>query len=230
MDEVEKFRCGHPRSPENVKRNGNPRGACGICARASDTRQRLADPAAYNAAQKKRQQNRRLRAGLPIGHVKKTECPQGHPYDEVNTYVSPDGYPQCKVCRKVRVREDRIKHTEKRKADQAIWRDNNREWIAKHSKAWRLANPERSALHGRLKKQRRRAAGIFTLQEWQQVLATYGENCLACGSDDPPTIDHVVPISKGGSNTIENIQPLCQSCNSRKHTKVIDYRPGAAVV
>jgi 5-methylcytosine-specific restriction endonuclease McrA len=38
------------------------------------------------------------------------------------------------------------------------------------------------------------------------------------------TRDHVVPLKHGGLNTIENIQPLCGSCNSRKHLKHIDYR------
>jgi 5-methylcytosine-specific restriction endonuclease McrA len=39
----------------------------------------------------------------------------------------------------------------------------------------------------------------------------------------------VVPVSAGGANTIDNIQPLCGPCNSAKHTQTIDYRPVARV-
>lgn len=41
------------------------------------------------------------------------------------------------------------------------------------------------------------------------------------------TPDHVVPLSRGGTNYIDNIQPLCGPCNSQKHAKTIDFRSAA---
>ena len=49
---------------------------------------------------------------------------------------------------------------------------------------------------------------------------------LCCGRGDVElTADHIVPISKGGSSDISNIQPLCSACNSAKRDRVVDYRP-----
>jgi 5-methylcytosine-specific restriction endonuclease McrA len=67
----------------------------------------------------------------------------------------------------------------------------------------------------------------FSVQEWQDLKVRYDYTCLACGRREPDiklTVDHVQPVSRYGSNTISNIQPLCLSCNSRKGTKTIDYR------
>lgn len=66
----------------------------------------------------------------------------------------------------------------------------------------------------------------FTAAEWRDLCARYGDRCLSCGHTGKLTPDHVVPLSRGGSNTIDNIQPLCLRCNLRKHARTIDYRPG----
>lgn len=68
------------------------------------------------------------------------------------------------------------------------------------------------------------ADGTFTDDEWQSILEEYGYRCLACGTSKSITVDHIVPLSQGGSNTIDNIQPLCIKCNMHKGTHLIDYR------
>lgn len=69
------------------------------------------------------------------------------------------------------------------------------------------------------------ATGSFSEAEWVSLCERYGHRCLACDRMDRPlTHDHVIPLSRGGGNTIDNIQPLCGPCNSSKGTKTIDYR------
>lgn len=48
--------------------------------------------------------------------------------------------------------------------------------------------------------------------------------CLKCGTDKNLTTDHIIPISKGGSNDFSNLQILCEKCNSTKGSKAEDYR------
>ncbi len=78
---------------------------------------------------------------------------------------------------------------------------------------------------------RTRAGGReITKKEWLELKAAYGNRCLACSKAetmaDKLQRDHVVPLAKGGSNAVNNRQPLCSRCNRRKGTEIIDYRVG----
>lgn len=70
--------------------------------------------------------------------------------------------------------------------------------------------------------------GKHAFEEWEELKALYKYTCPACKKKEPSiklTEDHIIPISKGGGNDISNIQPLCHSCNSKKHDKYIVYEP-----
>jgi len=68
--------------------------------------------------------------------------------------------------------------------------------------------------------------GKHTLKEWEDLKNKYGFTCPCCHESEPDiklTEDHIKPLSRGGSNSIDNIQPLCHSCNSKKGTREVIY-------
>lgn len=67
----------------------------------------------------------------------------------------------------------------------------------------------------------------------RHLRALYGGVCLACQRREPVirlTVDHVIPLSWGGTNSLDNIQPLCTECNRTKGARLIDYRGAASHV
>ena len=47
-----------------------------------------------------------------------------------------------------------------------------------------------------------------------------GGKCVQCGSNENLEFDHIIPFSKGGANTVRNLQLLCQKCNREKSNKI----------
>jgi 5-methylcytosine-specific restriction endonuclease McrA len=123
--------------------------------------------------------------------------------------------------------------------------EKNRAWYAANGAAyarkWRSElNPEAARAasqrsHERHREQERTAAQRYrsrllgltehhTDAEWLALCAEYGQRCAACGEQRPLERDHIVPLVNGGSNTIDNLQPLCGPCNKKKWLRETDYR------
>lgn len=126
-------------------------------------------------------------------------------------------------------------NSKKRYAATKSWRKENPEKVSAMNKAWRALNPENE----RARSNKRRALILgngHTPYTEEQVLKTYGTNCNICsltvdliaarrvgipGWENGLHIDHLIPISKGGPDTLENVRPTHGLCNITKHNKEI---------
>jgi 5-methylcytosine-specific restriction endonuclease McrA len=72
----------------------------------------------------------------------------------------------------------------------------------------------------KLRQQRLRDAklkGDHTKDEWVELVNNFDCRCVRCGDSSRPLHkDHIVPLYQGGSNGLDNIQPLCDRCNLGK--------------
>ena len=103
--------------------------------------------------------------------------------------------------------------------------EDNRAYYARHryerleqSAVYHRANPHIGRARSENYRARKAAAlGSFTSAEWLALVEQYGGRCGYCG-EKPSRLhaDHRIPLSRGGSNTIENIVPACGRCNGRK--------------
>lgn len=81
----------------------------------------------------------------------------------------------------------------------------------------RLRDPARLLVEGSYEARRAEANAVIARHEIRQaVFERHGCACLRCGSTQYICLDHIIPVVAGGSNDLDNLQPLCRSCNSSK--------------
>ena len=90
---------------------------------------------------------------------------------------------------------------------------------------WKNGRSNDAQFYNRARRNRKfQAIGSHTKGEWELLKKQYGYACPSCKELEPKiklTEDHIIPLTKGGSDYIENIQPLCKQCNSKKYNKII---------
>jgi len=114
------------------------------------------------------------------------------------------------------------------------WYQRNSEYAKSKSREWREANVERvRATLNTLRVNRNKAVGSFTAQDVAKLRDKQGDVCAGCfsGLSAGYHVDHIIPLSKGGTSWPENLQLLCPTCNRRKGRKMPEqWMPLAATL
>jgi 5-methylcytosine-specific restriction endonuclease McrA len=143
---------------------------------------------------------------------------------------------QCKECEKPAINAA-IKRWHARNRDQ--WNAYKRGWASKNRDKtsatyarWFKTHPEyftteKYRSNHRNSQERRRARlegaeSTLTQQQWREIVEYFGGRCAYCLAPcSEPTQDHVTPIARGGSHTMDNIVPACSPCNTKKGDKLL---------
>lgn len=132
-----------------------------------------------------------------------------------------------KEIKKIRRRNYYLKNKEKEINRAKKYNFENREIIKEREKAYRKT--EKGIEENKIKCMNRRnkikVSGKITLSDWNECKNFFRNSsgkieCAYCGKElERPTIEHFIPISKGGTGNKDNILPICRHCNCSKQDK-----------
>lgn len=91
---------------------------------------------------------------------------------------------------------------------------------------YRERNAERVKEAEREKTYSRRTKAPYSPELAALMTSMVEEPCTYCGAVEEITVDHVVPLSRGGKHEADNLAPACSSCNSSKSDRLLSEWPG----
>ena len=132
----------------------------------------------------------------------------------------------CRSCIKVRDREAYQRNKARRDATNRAWRQANPERRLLHVRRSQKRNPDshrRSTRNDIIRRKRLLAGAPFEPISYDEVYQAFEGRCGICKESLPRakmTLDHIIPLSKGGAHTRANVQPAHRACNSRKGARL----------
>lgn len=134
---------------------------------------------------------------------------------------------------KVEISIKHKKYGDSHKEESALYRSEHKAESSAWNKSWLAVHKEKSRLHGAkrraLKYNNTPISEMLTSTEWLAILAEAAGHCHYCGEEAKLTLDHVIPLSRGGKHSKNNVVPACQRCNFAKHTKTLEEWSGLSV-
>ena len=116
-------------------------------------------------------------------------------------------------------RQSRGGNPERARRASQQYRKNNPEKMKAMRHQWYKNNPGRSKLYNLQRRAYMRSlSNTLTVREVIQKLSI--GHCFYCGGETNLTLDHFVPLSKGGGTTRANMVVSCTKCNGSKHTSL----------
>lgn len=114
-------------------------------------------------------------------------------------------------------------------AQTAEWKEQNRDKHLEAKRRWRKRHEEQVRRGNRHRRATLAGAEERPYTE-AEVYALHGYHCYLCGlpmnpdatGPGVPTFDHVIPLSRGGADVLDNVRPAHKGCNSRKHDRLLD--------
>lgn len=150
-----------------------------------------------------------------------SKCKAEKPLSEFHKRITKDGrnigQPMCRSCKKLVSRARYIKNPEKVKEVTKKWREANPEAMQAARKNWMKRAYKYCPSFYRAC-DRCRKAGVYIAESFEELNAIreFYKKC-----PDDMTVDHIFPISKGGSHTLDNLQYLPWRENCRKSNKIL---------
>lgn len=130
----------------------------------------------------------------------------------------------CKECDKKYNKQWRKENKEQKKEYDKEWRKNNKEKIKEIKKQWYENNPEKVFNYHQKRRLKEENQGSgFTKDQWFEMMEFFDWRCAYSGKyigrdSIHRTIDHIIPLDKGGLNEIWNLVPMYNDYNCSKHT------------
>ena len=211
----------HPRRVLCISVGDGHKSRCKDCWNAQSRRQRAAKLNQYRA---------REREYVEVHKAHYRELKRAHQKANPNKYQD-----ALEKYRETHREDINAKARERRQDNLEHYREIGRKSREKHAdernayqREYGKAHRDKLTLYTNNRRARKlEAEGSHSDEQWQKLKASYDFKCLCCGRAEPEIIltrDHVIPLTEGGSDSIDDIQPLCTHCNSKKNSRHIDYR------